>query len=108
MIKLVMMTSWHGRIIRFADPLCGGINRWQRVSNVELCWFLCYHHEQAVEQTVGLPVICDAMTLMRRHSNEILPNEICIHKAILLFIFRFLHIAWKYINSAIIVTARGT
>ena len=46
----------------------------QRTSNEELVFFLCYWSEQAVEQTVWLSVIWDAMTLIWRDCNEIATN----------------------------------
>ena len=43
----------------------------QRTSNSELWLFLCSYPEQAVQQTVKLPVIWDAMTLLQSYCNAL-------------------------------------
>ena len=42
-----------------------------RLNNTDHWWFFRLHPEQAVEQTVELPIKWDAMTLMWRQSNPI-------------------------------------
>ena len=43
----------------------------QMISNAELRCSLCCQREQAVEQTVGMQVLCDVMTRIWRHCNVI-------------------------------------
>ena len=41
----------------------------ENISDAELWWFLCFQPEQTVgKKTVDLPLIWDAMTLMKRHN----------------------------------------
>ena len=49
-------------------PVAGGFPT-KRANIVELWYFLCSKHKQAIEQTVEWPVNLDAMTLMWHHSD---------------------------------------
>ena len=54
------------------------------ISNVDLCCLLCFKPEQAVEQTVALSVIPDAMALMWRHLDATLSSDFaCIETTLL-------------------------
>ena len=54
-------------------PFLRGIHRSpipsQRINHLKLWWYLRYKRQQSVEQTVTLPVIWDALTLMWHYCN---------------------------------------
>ena len=68
-----MMTSWHGIAFYITCTLRGKFAgpRWiplTKASNMELWCFLCCQPEQAVEQTIDLRAIWDAMALICRYN----------------------------------------
>ena len=67
-----MMTSSNGNIFRVTGPFMRGIHRWPvdsltKASDEELWCFPA--HEQTVEQTIGTPIIWDAIAFIMRHCN---------------------------------------
>ena len=59
------------------NPPVTGECPWQRANAVELCCLMWCKPEQADEQTLELPVVCDGTTLMWRHFHEVV-NEMIV------------------------------
>ena len=63
-----MMTSWHGNALHITGPLWGEStgHQWIPLTKGQQCGSLIFHCHpvQAIEQTVELPMVSDASTLI--------------------------------------------
>ena len=99
----LMMTSSNGNILRLTGPLWWEFagHRWiplTKASDVELWCFLWSPVEQTVEQTIEIPVIWDAITLIMTSLLCNIPHENMVQIHFLLSLALLITLKLMYIS----------